>query len=84
VDAWRILLLGLGVAASAVAAPALAGGSRRAALVGSAAGLVAFAALAAGELPPWAVALGRYPALVAAPLGWALARAGRVAAARRG
>ncbi|MBI2158172.1 MAG: hypothetical protein HYU26_14890 [Candidatus Rokubacteria bacterium] len=84
VDAWRVLLLGLGVAASAVAAPALAGASRRAALVGSAAGLVAFAALAAGELPPWAGALGRYPALVAAPLAWALARVGRVAAARRG
>ena len=77
-DAWRVLTTGLGLAASAWAAPRL-GARRSAAWLASAAGAVAFAAFAwsAAELPLWASAVGLYPALAAAPLAWAIARMGR-------
>jgi len=85
-DPWRTGLLGLGLAASAGVAPRLGGGGPRAALAGTLAGALVFAALAVAApwLPAWAQALGAYPALAAAPLGWAASRGGRVAAAEQG
>lgn len=85
-DPWRVGVAGLGLAASAVAAPRLGGGGRGAALGGALAGTLAFGglALAAPWLPAWAGALGAYPALVAAPLAFAASLGGRVAATGRG
>lgn len=78
---WRALGLGLGLAGSVLVPPALVQGDgpRRAAAL---TGFGAFAALAAaGAALAAPAAVFDYPALVAAPLGWA---AGWVAAARRG
>jgi hypothetical protein len=82
-DPWRAWLAGCGLAAAAISAPRLAGGGARAGLAGSLAGAAAFAGLAAvgSRLPPWAGALAAYPALLAAPLAWAVVR---VAGAPRG
>jgi hypothetical protein len=82
-----LLRLGLGLGASAWAAPRLTGG-RRGAVAGSVVGAAVFAALSiAAELPlPGVVSLGPYPALVAAPLAAgvaAVARRSRSAGARR-
>jgi hypothetical protein len=78
VDPWRLLLLGLGLAAAAWT-PALLAGGRSAALAGSGVGAAAFVALAAlPVLVPgggiWLETLGRYPALVALPLGLGASR----------
>jgi len=74
-DPWRVLAVGLGLAASAWAAPllALAGtAAGGAAAAGSIVGALAFAALAAvgPQLPAWAAPLALYPALLAAPLAF--------------
>ncbi|HEX9820217.1 MAG TPA: hypothetical protein VGD07_11480 [Methylomirabilota bacterium] len=81
VDPWRLLMLGLGLAAAMWTPSVLAAGAPGG-VVGSIAGGVAFAALAGlPALAPapapaaWLEALTRYPALVALPLGWAAARA---------
>ena len=78
-EPWRVLALGLGVAA-ATCTPSLVAGGRAVGLVGSIVGAAAFLALAAVPLVDPAMAsrlepLGRYPALVAMPLGWAAALA---------
>jgi hypothetical protein len=78
-DPWRLLLLGLGLAA-AVWTPSLFATGRTASMAGSGVGAVVFLALAglpvvAPGLAVWLEALSRYPALVAMPLGWAAARA---------
>ncbi len=78
-DPWPILILGLGLAGSAWAVPRLAGGRPTAQALGSLAGATAFVVLAVGGvgLPASAPAIEFYAALVAAPLAWAVARAGR-------
>jgi hypothetical protein len=77
-DPWRLLALGLGLAAAACTPPLVAsrpvGG-----LTGSLVGARAFVALAGlPETAPgaaaWLEPVTRYPALVAMPLGWAAAR----------
>ena len=71
-DPWPVLAAGLGLAASAGAAPLLARGGRVAGAAGSVAGAAAFGALAL-VAPPLSGSLGAlvaWPALVAAPLGW--------------
>jgi hypothetical protein len=78
---WRVLALGLGLAASAWAAPSLAlGGTSTGgpAAAGSLIGAVAFAALGTlgPRLPAWAAPLGTYPVLLAAPLAFAAAALG--------
>lgn len=78
-DAWRVLTLGLGVAAAAWAPARLADGVSGA-LGGVLVGGLTFAALAALPAvapggPLWLEALARYPALVALPLGCLAARA---------
>jgi hypothetical protein len=78
-DAWRLFGLGLGLAAAAWA-PARLAETGAGAVAGAIAGGVAFAALAvlpavAPGAPPWLDALARYPALIALPLGWLVARA---------
>lgn len=76
-DPWRALSLGCGLAASAVAAPALAGVGPRARLAGAVVGAGAFAALSlgiGGIGTPESVAA--YPVLVAAPLAFAAASLG--------
>ena len=78
-DPWRVLMLGLGLAAAAWA-PARLATSTAGALAGPIVGGVAFVALAAlpavaPGAPAWLDALARYPALVAMPLGWLAARA---------
>jgi hypothetical protein len=78
-DPWRLLLLGLGLAA-AVWTPALFATGRAAAVTGSCVGAVVFVALAglplvAPGVGGWLETLARYPALVAMPLGWAVVRA---------
>jgi len=78
-DAWRVLTLALGVAAAVWAPARLATGSSGA-LAGPIVGGMVFLAVAAlptlaPAAPAWLEALARYPALVAAPLGWAAARA---------
>lgn len=73
-DPWRVLLTGLGLLASTWSAPALARGDARATLAGALVGGAAFvlcALLSRGPSAP--AALVAYPALVAAPLGWATA-----------
>lgn len=93
-DPWRALSLGCGLAASAVAAPTLAGAGSRARLAGAVVGAGAFATLALGiggvGLPE---AVAAYPILVAAPLAFAAtslagswvgpAHPGRLVAARK-
>jgi hypothetical protein len=72
-DPWRALSLGCGLAASAVAAPALAGVATPARLTGAIVGAAAFAALGSGgvgAIEP----VDAYPALVAAPLAFGVAR----------
>jgi hypothetical protein len=92
-DPWRLLVLGLGLAA-AVWTPSLLADGPTAALVGSSVGAVVFVGLAglpvvAPDAAAWLDTLVRYPALVAMPLGWAAARmpgervAGRRAARTR-
>jgi len=87
-DPWRLLVLGLGLAA-AVWTPALLATGRTAALAGSTVGAAAFLGLivlplVAPGAAAWLDTLVRYPALVAMPLGWAVARAsGERAGARR-
>jgi hypothetical protein len=78
-DPWRVLSLGLGLAAAAWA-PARLAATAGGALAGTIAGAVAFGALAtlpavAPGAPAWLDALAGYPALVALPLGWLVARA---------
>jgi hypothetical protein len=75
-DPWHVLLAGLGLAAAGGAAPALAAGTRARAVAGSVIGAGAFAVLAgaASVLPPWAAGVASFPALVAAPLAWLVAR----------
>jgi hypothetical protein len=78
-DPWRLLTLGLGLAAAACT-PARAAGGRAAGLVGSSVGGVVFVALVgmpwvAPGAEAWLEPFARYPALVAMPLGWAAARA---------
>ncbi|PYN78129.1 MAG: hypothetical protein DMD96_21720 [Candidatus Rokuibacteriota bacterium] len=77
-DATRVLLAGLGLAASAAVAPRLAGHGAGSRLVGSLVGALAFVGLAALDrhLPAWAGVVGTYPVLAAAPLAWLAARAG--------
>jgi hypothetical protein len=77
-DPWRVLTLGCGLAASAVAAPVLAGAAGPARLAGSVIGAGAFIALAldVGELGTGVPVLAAYPALVAAPLAFGVARLG--------
>ena len=77
-DPWRLLLLGLGLAAAAWTPARLADG-RAAALAGSSVGAAVFVALAAlPVLVPgggiWLETLARYPALVALPLGLTASR----------
>jgi hypothetical protein len=93
-DSWRALSLGCGLAASAVAAPALAGGGSRARLAGALVGAGAFVTLALGltgiDLP---ASVAAYPVLMAAPLAFAAtslagswagrANFGRLVAARK-
>src|SRR5262245_18623116 len=71
-DPWRALSLGCGLAASAVAAPALAAAGSRARLTGALVGASAFVMLALGlagiGLPE---SVAAYPVLVAAPLAFA-------------
>ena len=68
-DPWRLFTWGLGIVAITVAAPRLAAVGARGELFGALAGVIAFAA---------AVFFGgrfaEHPALVAAPLAWAVAR----------
>jgi hypothetical protein len=75
-DAWHLFLTGLGLGASALAAPALARVTRRAEAMGSFVGGAAFLGLLLGGagLPEWAALLTSTPALLAAPLGWLAAR----------
>jgi hypothetical protein len=77
-----MLLAGLGLAASALTGPRLARAARGGSVAGTAAGAVAFVAVAlsAAQLPGWAAVLGAYPALTAVPvavLATRLARAAR-------
>ncbi|HEU4367911.1 MAG TPA: hypothetical protein VFV05_06760 [Methylomirabilota bacterium] len=81
VDPWRLLTLGLGLAA-ALWMPSLLATSRAGGATGSIVGGAVFVALAAvpalapiPSSPTWLEVLTRYPALVALPLGWAAARA---------
>jgi hypothetical protein len=72
-DPWPALLAGLGLLASAWAAPALAARDARAWLTGAVAGTVVFGALAltgGGGVP----LLSAPPALLAGPVAWAAAR----------
>lgn len=78
-DPSTLLALGLGLVAAAVTAPGLAAEDGRAVLVGSLAGAVTLAAavLAARGFSAGSSlgeTLARYPALVAAPLAWTVAR----------
>jgi hypothetical protein len=78
-DPWRLLALGLGLAA-AVWTPSLLASHRAAALAGSGVGAVVFVGLSglpllAPGVEAWLDTLVRYPALVAMPLGWATVRA---------
>lgn len=73
-DPWTVLAAGLGLAASAGAAPLLARGGRVAGAAGAVTGAAAFGALAlvAPLLSGLPGALAAWPALVAAPLGWSV------------
>jgi hypothetical protein len=71
-EASRALLLGLGLAGSAVLAPRLADDEPGARLVGSLVGVSAFAVLSilSSRLPAWAGVVATYPVLGALPLAW--------------
>ena len=72
-DGARWLVVGCGLLAATWGAPVAAGAPPRATLVGAGAGAVVFALLTAlGTASPTA-GLGDYPALVAAPVAWAVA-----------
>jgi hypothetical protein len=79
-DPWRLIALGLGLAAAAWT-PAVLAASRAGGLAGAIVGAAVFIALASLPLltpvaaVPWLEALVRYPALAALPLAWAAARA---------
>jgi hypothetical protein len=78
-DPWRLIVLGLGLAA-AVWAPAVLARTRAGGLAGAVIGAGVFVALAGlPALTPvaalWLQTLVRYPALVALPLAWAAAHA---------
>jgi hypothetical protein len=86
-DPWRLVTLGLGLAAASWT-PALLASGHAGRLAGSVAGGTAFLVVAA--LPwlaaapaPWLENLARYPALIALPLGWAAAAAASPGGARR-
>lgn len=91
IDAWLVLSTALGLAACAWAAPLLAAGDQEEeggwspAALGSITGALAFGALAAlaARLPDWAGGIGDYPALLAAPVAWAVAFTARRPSARR-
>ena len=77
-DPWWLLLLGLGLAAAALAPMRLAA-SPTGAVAGGVVGVLVFVALAALPVlapgaPAWLGALARYPALLAMPLGSVVAR----------
>ncbi len=80
-EASRVLLVGLGLAAAATLAPRLADHEPGARLVGSLAGVLAFAGLSilGPRLPAWAGIVGVYPALAAIPLAWGAMRAWNLA-----
>lgn len=82
-DAWRVLLAGLGFAASAWAAPGLVAGAGAgsAALAGGGAFLAL--TLAGSLLPPAMSLLGAYPVVIAVPVAAAVALASRAPVARR-
>jgi hypothetical protein len=90
-DAGLVLSAALGLAACAWAAPLLGAGDRKdrqgwtPAAMGSIAGALAFGALTvlAARLPDWAGGIGDYPALLAAPVGWAVAVKARSPSARK-
>jgi hypothetical protein len=71
-EASRALLLGLGLAGSAVLAPRVADDEPGARLVGSLVGVGAFAVLSilGSRLPAWAGVVATYPVLGALPLAW--------------
>jgi hypothetical protein len=73
IDPWAVLTTGLGLGASAGAAPLRAGGGR-AAVAGAVSGAAAFGVLALGGpvLADTLGALAAWPALVAAPLAWGI------------
>jgi hypothetical protein len=75
-DGWHLFLTGLGLGASALAAPVLARVTRRAEALGSIVGGMVFVGFLLGGvgLPEWAALLGSAPAVLAAPLGWLTAR----------
>jgi len=77
-DPWWLLLLAAGLAAAAMLPMRLAS-TPTGALAGSAVGAIAFVALSALPVlapgaPAWLGVVARYPALVAMPLGWMVAR----------
>jgi hypothetical protein len=77
-DPWRLLLFALGLAAAAVAPMRLAS-SPAGAVAGGVVGALAFVVLAALPLlapgaPAWLGVFTRYPASIALPLGWVVAR----------
>jgi hypothetical protein len=75
VDAVRAFVLGAGLAGTMLAAPALGAEGRLARTVAAGAGAVVFAAIAAtAAIGAVAPALARYPALIAMPVAWAIAR----------
>ncbi len=84
-DASRALLTGLGLAASAMLATLLVDDEPGARLVGSLAGVIAFAGvwLLGARLPAWAAVIGGYPALAAIPVAWGAIRLWDFAAASR-
>jgi hypothetical protein len=71
-EASRVLMLGLGLAASATLAPRLADGEPSARLAGSLVGAGAFVVLSilGSRLPTWAGIVGAYPVLAALPVAW--------------
>jgi hypothetical protein len=75
-DPWRLLLAGLGLLASAWIAPALADAGAVATIVAGVVGTIAFAIIALGGT--WLIhdvpVVLEYPALVAAPVAWCVAR----------
>jgi hypothetical protein len=76
-DAWRALTWGWGLAASAVLAPALVGGSARGRRAAAVFGALVFGVLAFGgrALVPGVPLLADYPVLVAMPTAWLVAAA---------
>jgi hypothetical protein len=68
-EAWRLFSWALGIAACGVVAPALARAGARAEAIGRIAGVLVFVAVAHGG-----ARITEYPALIAAPLAWLVAR----------